>query len=428
MNGPLAGIRIIDCSEMIAASHATSLLSDMGADVIKVEPLHGDPFRTFGQTPDLTDSRGFLAMNRGKQSLAVNLKDKRGQRIVHDLVRDADVLVLNYRLDTPARLGLDYETISTINPQIVYVRNTAFGPEGPRAKDPGYDNILQAGTGMMASWGRIVDDLPSYMMLPIADTVSAPVIAWAVTTGLFARANIGKGQLIDTSLLATSMFLQATQVLNVRRLDDEWRDEVRAGIAEARNSEMTFPEIAKAVEQLREREHKFDMSGNIYSRTYQCRDGFVCTGASSTALRAKVQEAVGVTDPRWEPGYDGSDPVAHQQLCEDLVASAEAAFATWTVAEALDRLRSLGVPCGPVNFLEEAVLDPQLEANGFLADVDHDALGPMEMAGPLFSMSATPTGAQGAAPLLGANTDELLRAAGYSDALIDVMRNEGVIA
>ena len=214
----------------------------------------------------------------------------------YDSATDADVLVLNYRLDTPARLGLDYETISAINPQIVYVRNTAFGPEGPRAKDPGYDNILQAGTGMMASWGRIVDDMPSYMMLPIADTVTAPIIAWAVTTGLFARSNIGKGQLVDTSLLATSMFLQATQVLNVRRLDDEWRDEVRAGIAEARKSEMTFPEMAEAVEKLREREHKFDMSGNIYSRTYQCRDGFVCTGASSTALRAKVQEAVALLD------------------------------------------------------------------------------------------------------------------------------------
>lgn len=427
VTGPLAGIRIIDCSEMIAAAHATSLLSDLGAEVIKVEPVHGDPFRALGQTPDLTDSRGFLAMNRGKRSIALDLKDPRGQEIIHALVRDADVMVLNYRLDTPPKLGVDYETISAINPRIVYVRNTAFGPEGPRAHEPGYDNILQAGTGIMASWGRVEDGLPTYMMLPIADTVTAPVIAWAVTAGLFARDRTGGGQLIDTSLLATSLFLQATQVLNVRRLDDEWRDEVRAGIAEARKRTTSFPELAAEVEELRQREHRFDLSGNIYSRTYRCKDGYVCTGASSPALRAKVQQAVGVTDPRWDPDYRAASPAAHQQLLDDLVAAAEAAFAQWTVEEALARLRDLGVPCGPVSFLEEAVVDPQIAANGLLTDVEHEALGPMEMVGPLFAMSETATGVQGAAPMLGADTDAILDALGYDPTTVDELRRAGVV-
>ena len=162
MPGPLEGVRVIEFSEIIAGPGGGMLLADFGADVIKVEPPWGDPWRSTSPGPTgPNESRGFIAVNRGKRSIRVDLTKSGGRSVVHRLVEQADVIVLNHRPDVPAKLGIDYDTLYAINPKIIYCEGTAYGRLGPNRELPGYDVIVQAITGMMTSEGHDVDGLPS---------------------------------------------------------------------------------------------------------------------------------------------------------------------------------------------------------------------------------------------------------------------------
>ena len=156
--GPLVGLTVLDTATMLAGPYAATLLGDLGADVIKVEPPWGDPWRTSPSRigpPDARESRGFIAVNRGKRSIRIDLTKSDGVKVAHRLVAHADVVVTNHRPDVPAKLGIDYETLSEVKPDLVYCEITAFGRSGPERAKPGYDIILQARTGLMATNGMI---------------------------------------------------------------------------------------------------------------------------------------------------------------------------------------------------------------------------------------------------------------------------------
>ena len=205
MSGPLNGVRVLEFTEIIAGPFAGMMLSDMGADVIKVEPPWGEPWR-FAQEFAPTESRRFISLNRGKRSLPLDLTRPEGLEIVYKLVPSMDAVIINARPDVPAKLGIDYETLSALNPRLIYCDNTAFGRQGPHSHRPGYDLIVQAMTGLMASEEKVADGVPQPIVSSaVADFTTGVAIAWGVCAALYNRERTGKGQKIETTLLGTAL-------------------------------------------------------------------------------------------------------------------------------------------------------------------------------------------------------------------------------
>ena len=200
-SGPLDGIRILEFTQIIAGPFGCMMLADQGAEVIKVEPPNGEPWRLFGQFMP-GESRTFQELNRGKKSLVLDMSDARAQEVIHKLIPGVDVVVINYRPDVAGKLRIDYPTLSAIRPDLIYVDNTAFGRKGPLANQPGYDIVVQAISGLMAGDGKIGPDGKPEMINPaIADYGTGLAIAWAVTSALYHRERTGEGQMVETSLL-----------------------------------------------------------------------------------------------------------------------------------------------------------------------------------------------------------------------------------
>ncbi|MGH7623145.1 MAG: CaiB/BaiF CoA transferase family protein, partial [Gemmatimonadaceae bacterium] len=189
-SGPLAGVRVLEFSEIIAAPFGGTLLSDMGADIIKVEPPAGDPWRGF-QPLGLREGRGYISLNRGKRGMALDLNMPEAREIVQTLAKAMDVVIVNYRPDVSAKLGIDYATLSALNPRLIYCDNTAFGRKGPYAHRPGYDLIAQAVTGLMSVEGRQREGVPLVNALPSADISTGVAIAWGICAALYARERTG---------------------------------------------------------------------------------------------------------------------------------------------------------------------------------------------------------------------------------------------
>ena len=211
MPGPLDGIRVLDLTEFIVGPIAGMLLSDMGADVIKVEPPWGEPWRIFRQCAPL-ESRQYIAVNRGKRSLPSNLRYPEGREILYKLLPSTDVVMLNYRPDVPYKLGVDYETLFAKNPRLIYCENTPFGSDGPMALQPGFDIIIQAMTGVIAHEAKNDSGAPQHVGTPFGDTSTGLSIASAICAALYSRERTGRGQKLQTSMLAASLWSQPAQV------------------------------------------------------------------------------------------------------------------------------------------------------------------------------------------------------------------------
>ena len=205
MPGPLEGVRVADFTQIIAGPLAGRILAEMGADVIKIEPLGGEPWRLTQRftPPDnpKPESRTFMVYNRGKRSLPLDLTKPEARKILSKLAQHIDVVLVNFRPDVAQKLGVDYESLSELNPRLVYCELTAYGRQGPDAHRPGYDMIIQAMTGMIASETKTVDDVPSWVWSsPLIDTASGIAMAGSVSAALYARERTGVGQKIETTL------------------------------------------------------------------------------------------------------------------------------------------------------------------------------------------------------------------------------------
>lgn len=421
MPGALEGIRILEFTQIIAGPFGGMLLSDMGADVIKVEPLQGEPWRLALQfIPG--ESKTYMSLNRGKRSLPLDLTRPEAEEIIRKMIPDIDVVVINARPDVPANLGIDYETLSAINPRIIYCDNTAFGRRGPNSYRPGYDLIVQAMTGLMAAEGKINDGVPQQITsTAVADYATGIAIAWGVCAALYVRERTGKGQKVDTTLLGTALGLQTGGFMEVDSFDGERRREFMGTLETLREAGIPYEEV--------DRQYRSALSpwrgGNIYYRTYQAKDGVLAVACLSDRLRKRVADILGIDDPRFEPGFD---PFDEETIAngEALAKTAEGLFKESTVDEWLTAFDAVGVPCGPVRYVQELLDDQQVVANDLVVELEHSLAGPIRMVGPIINMSETPLEVQSASPSLGEHTDEILGELGLNDEAIQRLKDDGV--
>lgn len=421
-SGPLDGIRILEFTQIIAGPFGCQNLSDMGAEVIKVEPPDGEPWRQFSQfVPG--ESKWFQSLNRGKRSLVLSLQEPEAQAIVHKLIPDVDVVVINYRPDVAARLGIDYETLRALRDDLIYVDNTAFGRGGPWAERPGYDIIAQAVSGLMVTDGKYNESgTPEGISIALADYGTGIAIAWGVCAALFHRERTGEGQVVESTLLNTALAFQGGQVMELPAADAMTVQKMER-VHQLQAEGASYPELVAA-----HNPFAAYSVANIYYRAFQTKDGAVVVGALSPGLFEKVRNALGtdfmgMADPEMNP----MDP-GWLESARERVAAIEASVKEKTTEEWLAIFAEHGVPSGPINFPEDMAHDPQVEANEMVVDLEHDTTGPQRQVGPLLKMSESPLAAQGSSPPLGRDTDDIVGSAGYSAEEIADLRERGVIA
>ena len=420
MPGPLDGVKVVEFTEIIAGPFAGMLLSDMGAEVIKVEPPWGDPWR--GTQPiSPTESRVFMAYNRGKRSITLDLTTDAARDVLAQLIPRMDVAIVNYRPDVAAKLGVDYEALSALNPRLIYCENTAFGRQGPDSYRPGYDMILQAMTGIMTSESKVSDGAPVHVVSsPFVDTSAGICLAWCVCAALYHRERTGRGQKVETTLLGLALAMLGMRFVEVESLDREKLTNTLESLAALREAGVPYPELLK----IYEADHPVT-PGNIYYRSYQTADGVISVGCLSDPLRRRLLDTLGLTDIRFDPDYDPRSEEA-AAFGQKLMRQAEGVFLQRTAAEWLALLDERGIPAGPVRFIEEVFDDPQVQANGLVAELEHRDAGPLRMVGPLAQFSETPLRAT-PPPALGQHTDEVLAELGFTPEVIDEWRDGGAL-
>jgi formyl-CoA transferase len=404
MDGPLAGVRVLEFSEMIAAPFAGMHLGDMGADIIKVEPIGGDPWRLAAPFAP-SESRAYLALNRNKRGLAVDLKSEAGQAVIRRLAPSMDVVIVNYRPDTAARLGIDYETLRRINARIIYLDNTFLGRRGPDAHRPGYDLAAQAYTGMLVTAGRHdAEGVPLPLTPAVADYATGLTITYAVCAALFARERTGVGQRVETTLLGTSLAIQGAGFMRT------------SGQTEGEGG-------ALALDDLTEQQRR---ALGAYYRVYWTRDSMVAVACLTPALRRKMTMAIGVEDEREDRDLPRLSPEAIA-IALTFTEAVVSRMLQKTTDEWIEIFDAAGVPASPVRHITDLPDDPQVLANDLRTELDHPVAGRITMVGPLVQMSETPLRARLAPPTLGQHNDEILSEFNYSPEEITRLRKDGVI-
>jgi crotonobetainyl-CoA:carnitine CoA-transferase CaiB-like acyl-CoA transferase len=398
-------------------------LADLGADVVKCEPPGGEGLRVLGEfVPG--ESKFFHTLNRGKRSLVLDLSSEAGQAVVHRLIPDFDVFLINSRPGVPQRLNVDYETLRQFRPDLIYLENSGYGERGPSASRSGSDIISQAYSGLMAADGK-VDEYGA----PELITATAPGdygaglgSAVGICAALYHRAQTGEGQYISSSLLAAGINLASGAVSQLPVFDAMVTDVAMERLNEARARGASYRE------QLEAKGNIFDMMGKafrLYYGGYSVKDGAIILGALTPANRDQFRRAIGVEDdPTAAEDFNALDP-ENNAIAEQMLERVRAIMLTKTMDEWIAAFDAVGAPASKVNHPEEMADDPQVEAMGYMLDLEHELTGPERMVGPIVQMSKTPTGTTLASPTLGRHTEEVLREHGYSDEEIAALRAAG---
>lgn len=390
---PLSGIKVLDLSRVLAGPLCTLILADLGAEVVKVEPPWGDETRGWRPPFLKGESAYFLSVNRGKRSLALDLKRPEGQEVVRRLAQRADVLVENFKTGDLERYGLDYERLKALNPRLVYLSLTGFGHTGPRAKEPGYDAALQGYTGIMSVTGE-PEGPPMKVGVAWIDVMTGMMGAVAVLAALLERERSGKGQHIDLALFDVGLF-------------------ALANLGESYLLTGTPPRRL----------------GNAHAQivpygAFPAEDGWLVLAVGNDEQFRRLCQAVGLPELALRFPKN-AERVAHRKEVEGALSQV---LRTRPRAFWLRLLKEAGVPAAPVNDLKEAFQDPQAEARGAVWTLPHPLLGTLPtLANPLRFLSRTPAGPSLPPPLLGEHTEEVLLEAGFSPEEVSALVEKGVV-
>lgn len=422
-DGALSGVRVLEFSQIVAAPVCGVNLSDFGADVVKVEPLGGEQTRrTAAIVPN--EGKGFQALNRGKRSLVVDLHDPRGQDLIRRLVPQTDVVLINYRLGVADRLGLGYEHLRAIRPDIIYWQNTGFGESGEDARRAGSDIVAQAYSGLMVTDAKVDDDgAPDLISIPIADIVSGFAAAMGVGMALFHRQRTGEGQYLSTSLLRTSLFIQAGAVMREPVSDAILRNP----LVEAAEAALAAGQPYDSMLEVRKSRQTARAAFRLYYGGYRARDGAVVLGALTKANRDGMRQVLGFPEEDSDsPDYDALLPESVERAHE-WKRRFRARFLERTAAEWVRDFDKVGVPASAVRMPEVMSEDPQVAAEQIMWDAEHAITGPQRVVGPAVLMSKTPTGVQRSAPALGEHSAEVLVESGFSAPEVAALVESGVV-
>jgi crotonobetainyl-CoA:carnitine CoA-transferase CaiB-like acyl-CoA transferase len=386
-SGPLLGVRVVDFCSFIAGSFGAMLLGDMGAEVTKVESLHGDLCRTWG--PFFAgESRLFQGWNRNKRSLALDLKNPRGLEIALEMVREADVVMENFRPGVSTRLGIGYEVVRELNPAVVYLSSSAFGTRGPYRSRPGYDPVLQS-LGGAAKGNERYSGVASICSVAVSDFQAAMLGVSGICAALYQRERSGEGQKVETSLLQAVMSVQSHGF--VESLEQE---------------EVGAP--------------------GIYPyRMFATADEPLFVAAGTDKFWRLFCDVLGVPELASDERFAENSKRVDQ--AEELTAIVEPILSRRGCREWEALLIEKGVPAAAVQTILEFFQDPQVEAMDMNPVIRHATIGALRVSGVPIHFSSTPGTIQRAAPLLGEHTREVLREIGRSDAEISSLITDGVV-
>ena len=394
-SSPLSGMVALDLTQIMAGPVCTMLLADMGADVIKIEkPNGGDDTRRMGPPFAGGWAAGFLALNRNKRSLALNLRDEQGRQVFRRLLENADVVVENFRPGVMERLGLDYPALAQIKPSLVYCSISGFGATGPYRDRGGFDLVAQGMSGLMSITG-FPDSPPAKVGVPITDISAGTLAAYGILCAYIHALKTGQGQTVDASLL-------------------------EAGIAYT---------IWESALYFAEGEIPGPLgSAHRVSAPYQAlrtQDGYVNIGAATQATWEQFCRAIGqeslIEDPRFK--VPGDRKAREGELAELL----ELTLSRQTTADWLELLAQAGVVAGPIYNMEQVYQDPQVRAREMVIDLEDPELGTLHNIGIPIKLSATPGRINRRAPALGEHSEEVLLAAGFSPDEVALLVENGVV-
>ena len=403
MAGALAGFRVLDLSRILAGPWASQMLADLGAEVIKIErPVSGDDTRGWGPPymPDAnagasSESAYFHAANRGKQSVCIDMSRPEGQSLIQDLAGHCDVLIENFKVGGLKKYGLDYDSLQPINPKLVYCSITGFGQSGPYADRAGYDFMIQAMGGMMSVTGE-ADGQPMKIGVALADIMTGLYATNAIQAALIHQLRSGQGQYIDMALLDVQVATLANQAMNY----------LASGINPKRLGN-AHPNI-------------------VPYQAFSTDDGFIILAVGNDAQFQRFCELAGkpelAVDERFQTN---SNRVKNR---ENLVPMIEQILLTKTAADWLDELNKRGIPCGPINNLDQVFADPQVRHRGMQLELDHASAGKVASVANPINLSQTPITYDLAPPTLGQHTDAVLAGLlGMDAASCEQLRASGVL-
>ncbi len=399
VRGPLDGIRVVDCSTVLAGPYCTMLLADLGADVVKVEPPEGDATRGWGPPWVGDEAAGtrtaayFLSVNRNKRSLRLNLRTEGGREVLGRLLAQGDVLVENFRAGAFERRGFSDSVLAALNPDLVHLAIGGYGIGGPDASKPGYDFVIQATGGLMSITGA-PDGPPTKVGVAISDVVSGLFGAVSVLAGLLAKPRAG-GQRVDVSLLGSTLAVLVNQAHNAFVTG---RPPGRRGNA--------HPNI-------------------VAYETFATADGVIAVGVGSERQWLRLCEALGIPEVGMDPRFATNGDRVERR--DELVPMLAARFASDTSAAWLARLDAAEVPAGPLLDVLEAFSTPQAEAIGARVPMTHPALGFVDQIRSPFDFAATPASIRTPPPLLGEHSDAVLAELGFDAAAVASFRAGGVV-
>jgi formyl-CoA transferase len=412
MPGPLSHIKVLDMSRVLAGPWCGQLLADLGAEVIKIErPADadgkggGDDTRTWGP-PYLKDGDGrdtseaayFLGANRGKHSVTLDISKPEGQEVIRRLAARSDVLLENYKTGQLAKYGLDYATLSKLNPRLIYCSITGFGQTGPYAHRAGYDYIIQGMGGLMSITGER-DDLPGggpqKVGIAVADLMTGMYSGVGVLAALASRERTGQGQYIDMALLDVQVAMLANMNMNYLTSGES---PVRAGNAH---------------------------QNLVPYQVFECADGHVIIGCGNDGQYGKFCLAGGRPELAADPRFSTNPQRVRNR--ETLIPLLASMVKKKTKEAWITELEARGVPCGPINTLAETFANPQVQAREMRFDLPHPAAGRIPMVRNPISYSGTPLEYTTPPPMLGQHTDEVLRSLNYTEAEIATLRSAHIL-